>query len=43
MLEDTVLARRLRKNARLWAERHLDMGDYLTAYQALIADVIARH
>ncbi len=40
LLEDTVLARRLRRNARAWAERHLDMGDYITAYRALIDQVI---
>jgi glycosyltransferase involved in cell wall biosynthesis len=31
MLEDTALAGRLRRNARAWAERHLDMDDYITA------------
>jgi glycosyltransferase involved in cell wall biosynthesis len=41
MLEDTTLARRLRRNARAWAERHLDMDDYITAYRALIDQVIA--
>jgi hypothetical protein len=30
----------LRRNARAWAERHLDMGDYLTGYQALIERVV---
>jgi glycosyltransferase involved in cell wall biosynthesis len=39
LLEDEALSRRLRRNARAWAERHLDMGDYLTAYQALIASL----
>jgi glycosyltransferase involved in cell wall biosynthesis len=41
MLEDTALAGRLRRNARAWAERHLDMDDYITAYRALIDQVIA--
>jgi len=40
LLEDQPLARRLRRNARAWAERHLDMGDYLTGYQALIERVV---
>jgi glycosyltransferase involved in cell wall biosynthesis len=41
LLEDTKLAARLRRNARAWAERHLDMGDYISAYETLIEQVIA--
>jgi glycosyltransferase involved in cell wall biosynthesis len=40
MLEDTALAQRLRRNARAWAEKHLDMRVYLANYQALIKRVI---
>jgi glycosyltransferase involved in cell wall biosynthesis len=36
MLEDTGLARRLRRAARAWAESHLDMDAYLERYKALI-------
>jgi len=35
-LEDAPLARRLRENARRYAEKHLAMADYLAAYDALI-------
>ena len=41
LLEDQALAKRLRRNARAWAEKHLDMNDYISAYQALIARVMA--
>jgi glycosyltransferase involved in cell wall biosynthesis len=37
LLEDTLLSRRLRENARRYAERTLSMADYLTGYDALIA------
>lgn len=36
LLDDSKLAERLRRNARAWAERHLDQDDYLRAYAALI-------
>jgi len=36
MLEDDSLSRRLRKAARAWAVRHLDMDIYLERYGALI-------
>jgi len=36
LLEDTRLAGRLRRAARVWAEAHLDMGAYLAGYEALI-------
>lgn len=41
MLEDTKLAVRLRRNARAWAEKNLDMATYISAYRALIDRVIA--
>jgi len=37
VLEDAALARRLRGNARRYAERHLSVADTLAAYQASIA------
>ena len=37
VLEDAALARRLRENARQYAEKNLAMADYLAAYEALIA------
>jgi glycosyltransferase involved in cell wall biosynthesis len=40
LLEDAALAARLRRGARAWAEKHLDMGVYLSAYEKLIARVI---
>jgi glycosyltransferase involved in cell wall biosynthesis len=40
LLEDQALARRLRRNARAWAEQHLAMDDYLAAYRALIGRVV---
>ncbi len=40
LLEDTRLARRLRANARKWAETHLDMGTYLAEYGQLIRQVM---
>ena len=36
VLEDAALSRRLRENARHYAERHLAMADYLAEYEALI-------
>jgi glycosyltransferase involved in cell wall biosynthesis len=36
VLEDVPLARRLRDNARKYAEKNLAMADYLAAYEALI-------
>jgi glycosyltransferase involved in cell wall biosynthesis len=36
VLEDAPLARRLRENARRYAEQSLAMADYLAAYDALI-------
>jgi glycosyltransferase involved in cell wall biosynthesis len=36
VLEDAPLARRLRENARKYAEKNLAMADYLAAYEALI-------
>ena len=41
VLDDPALARRLRRNARRQAEKTLRMDDYLQAFQALIARVIA--
>jgi glycosyltransferase involved in cell wall biosynthesis len=40
LLEDTALARRVRKAARAWAEANLDMADYIASYEALIAETI---
>ena len=40
LLEDTRLSRRLRGNARKWAEANLAMPAYLLAYEALIRRVI---
>ncbi|HET8995831.1 MAG TPA: glycosyltransferase [Acetobacteraceae bacterium] len=37
VLEDADLSRRLRENARRYAERHLAMADYLAEYEALIS------
>lgn len=42
VLEDTALAARLRHGAREWAEIHLQMRNYLAAYELLIA-VAANH
>ena len=39
VLEDTVLARRLREGARRYAEKRLAMTDYLAAYEALIGEL----
>ncbi|HLY89079.1 MAG TPA: glycosyltransferase [Acetobacteraceae bacterium] len=41
-IEDTALSRRLRDNARKYAEKHLAMDDYLKRYDALIAKVVGR-
>ena len=40
LLEDQALSNRLRRNARAWAEKNLDMNDYIPAYEKLIANVI---
>jgi glycosyltransferase involved in cell wall biosynthesis len=40
LLEDQTLAKRLRRNARSWAEKHLAMDDYIAGYRALIKRVI---
>jgi glycosyltransferase involved in cell wall biosynthesis len=42
LLEDRALSRRLRRNARRYAERHLAMPDYLASYDGLIQDVIGK-
>lgn len=42
VLEDAALAARLRRNARRFAERTLDMGRYLDAYEALIGRLTGR-
>jgi glycosyltransferase involved in cell wall biosynthesis len=42
VLDDAPLARRLRENARRFAEKNLAMTDYLTAYKALIAGITER-
>jgi glycosyltransferase involved in cell wall biosynthesis len=39
-LEDDELNARIRKGARAWAVKNLDMGQYLKAYEALIARAI---
>jgi hypothetical protein len=39
-IEDTALSRRLRENARMFAEKNLAMQDYLAAYDALIAKLV---
>jgi glycosyltransferase involved in cell wall biosynthesis len=38
-LEDTKLSAQLRAGARAFAEKHLDMKDYLARYRAVIEDV----
>jgi glycosyltransferase involved in cell wall biosynthesis len=40
LLEDDKLNQRLRRNARAWAVKNLDMADYLASFQALIGRVI---
>jgi glycosyltransferase involved in cell wall biosynthesis len=42
VLEDQTLANRLRRNARAWAEKNLDMGVYISSYEKLIENVIAQ-
>jgi glycosyltransferase involved in cell wall biosynthesis len=37
VLEDAPLARRLRENARKYAEKNLAMDDYMARYEALVA------
>jgi glycosyltransferase involved in cell wall biosynthesis len=39
-IEDTALSRRLRDNARRFAEKNLAMQDYLASYDALIAKLV---
>ena len=41
MLEDAALAAKLRRGARAWAEKNLDMAIYISAYETLIARVMA--
>lgn len=38
-LEDAPLAKRLRENARKYAEKNLSMTDYMARYEALIAEL----
>jgi glycosyltransferase involved in cell wall biosynthesis len=40
VLEDQRLASRLRRGARAWAERNLQMAAYLQGYEALIAKAV---
>ncbi len=40
LLEDQRLAGRLRRGARVWAERNLQMGAYLEGYEALIRKAV---
>jgi len=40
VLEDTVLARKLRDGARRYAETTLAMADYIAAYERLIGTVM---
>ena len=42
MLENTKLAARLRRGARAWAEANLDMGDYISNYEKLIARAVEK-
>lgn len=42
VLEDQSLDRRLRQNARAYAEQHLAMGDYIARYEALIDQLVGR-
>ena len=42
LLEDSALASKLRRAARAWAEKHLDMGAYISAYETLIARVVGK-
>jgi len=39
VLEDDRLSRRLRTGARRFAERHLDMADHISAYEAVIGEL----
>ncbi|MCX7380717.1 MAG: glycosyltransferase family 4 protein [Alphaproteobacteria bacterium] len=39
LLEDSKLAAKIRKGARAYAEKHLDMGTYLARYEALIEKI----
>jgi glycosyltransferase involved in cell wall biosynthesis len=39
-IEDTAMSRRLRENARRFAEKNLAMQDYLKGYDALIAKLV---
>jgi glycosyltransferase involved in cell wall biosynthesis len=40
VIEDAALSRRLRENARKFAEKNLSMTDYLAAYEALIGKIV---
>lgn len=40
LLEDQALSRRLRRNARRYAEARVAMPDYLAAYESLVDKVI---
>ena len=40
LLEEPALAARLRRSARAWAEKNLDMAVYLSAYEKLINQVM---
>ncbi len=42
ILEDTKLATKIRKGARAYAEKHLDMGAYLAAYEGLIEKITGK-
>ena len=41
MLEDTALSRRLRGNARSWAETNLRMETHIAQFEALIEKAVA--
>jgi glycosyltransferase involved in cell wall biosynthesis len=41
LLEDDALNRRLRRAARAWAEKNLQMGEYIAGYEKLIERVVA--
>ena len=41
VIEDQMLSRRLRTNARRYAERNLGMADYLARYEALISRLVS--
>lgn len=41
LLEQPKLAQKLRRNARAYAEQHLDMDQHIAAFEARIAEVVA--